>query len=149
MSSCPSVAFLDWVCILVPGKSRSVRPSPCRWMELHCLWIVSERLVIFYSLHHIIIVIIIIIIITTYFVFRLVHNPFTKTFLQIVRSVASSFTSQYLLFALRSFSCFLRLLPRLLIPPVIPSITVRRHFHVYMMWIIYIVTYAFPVSSNA
>jgi hypothetical protein len=57
-------------------------------------------------------------------------KPLPKRALHIVRSRASSFRCEYPLLSLRSYSSFLRLLPRLpviYIPPFIfPSITCRR-----------------------
>jgi hypothetical protein len=64
------------------------------------------------------------------------HAP--KRVLNIVRSRASSFRSEYPLLSLRSSSSFLHLLPRLpvtYIPPfILPSITCRRRQFLRKMW---------------
>ena len=65
-------------------------------------------------------------------------KPLPKQFLHIVRSRASSFNWQYPLLPLRSFSSFLRLLPRLLVisicPFIFPSITCCRRQFLRKMW---------------
>ena len=65
-------------------------------------------------------------------------KPLPKPALHIVRSRASSFKWEYPLLSLRSFSSFLRLLPRppvSSIPPfIIPSITRCRRQFLHKMW---------------
>ena len=65
-------------------------------------------------------------------------KPPPKRFLHIVRSRASSFKWEYPLLSLRSFSSFLRLLPRLLVtsisPFIFPSITCFRRQFLRKMW---------------
>ena len=62
----------------------------------------------------------------------------SKTIPHIVRSTASSFNWQYPLLSLRSSSSFLRLLPRLLVtsicPSIFPSITCCRRQFLRKMW---------------
>ena len=50
-------------------------------------------------------------------------HPLLKQFLQKLRSSASSFKFQYLLFSLRLFTSYLRLLPRIPVPSIFLSIT--------------------------
>ena len=65
-------------------------------------------------------------------------KPLPKRFLHIVRSRASSFNWQYPLLSLRSSSSFLRLLPRLLVtsicPSIFPSIACCRRQFLRKMW---------------
>ena len=65
-------------------------------------------------------------------------KPPPKRFLHIVRSRASSFKWEYPLLSLRSFSSFLRLLPRLLVTSItsfiFPSITYFRRQFLRKMW---------------
>ena len=78
---------------------------------------------------------------------RVIHSVFSlttgpkpplKLFLQIVRSIASSFKWDYPLLSLRSSSSFLRLLLRLLVttisPFIFPSITCFRRQFLRKMW---------------
>ena len=61
-------------------------------------------------------------------------KPLPKRFLHTVRSRASSFNWQYPQLSSRSSSSFLRLLPRLLCPFIIPSITCCRRQFLRKMW---------------